>query len=66
MRYCYHNKAYLNSGAKHGIFCNPVLRDKKVIRGRGNQLVVFQDGKTAVVVARALRLKSKCIKHREV
>ena len=65
MRYCYHNRAYLASGAGHGIYCYPVKRDDKVVRGRGNQLVRFADGCQAVVVARALRLRDKCREHRE-
>jgi hypothetical protein len=63
MRYCYHNLAYIKSGARYGIFCDPVKRDGKCVRGRGNQLVIFEDGTIAAVVARTLRLKNKCKIH---
>lgn len=63
MRYCYHNLAYIRSGAGHGIFCDPIKREGKCIVGRGNQLVVFQNDAIAVVIRRALRLKSKCKVH---
>jgi len=63
MRYCYHNLAYRRSGSKHGIFCDPVLKHNKCIRGRGNQLVKFENGVIAVVVARTLRLRNKCKIH---
>jgi len=65
-RYCYHNIAYRNSGAVHGIFCNPVKRNGKCIIGRnGSQLVIFEDGVKAVVVRRGLRLVEKCKRHRD-
>lgn len=64
MRYCYHNKAYLNSSAHHGIFCDPVLRKGRCILGRGNQFVIFEDGAIVVVVRRTLRLATKCKQHR--
>lgn len=66
MRYCYHNRAYIASGATHGIFADPIKRAGKCVVGRGNQLVKFQDGVTCVVVGRALRLKDKCKIHREI
>lgn len=66
MRYCYHNKAYLRSGAAHGILCDPVKRDGKCVVGRGNQLVKFQDRTECTVVRRTLRLKEKCKIHREI
>ena len=63
MRYCYHNRAYLNSGAPHGIRCDPVKRDGRCVVGRGNQLVRFEDGQMAVVIRRCLRLAEKCRQH---
>lgn len=62
-RYCYHNQAYIASGAAHGIYCEPVKRAGKCIVGRGNQLVRFADGVQVVVVRRALRLRGKCQIH---
>jgi hypothetical protein len=65
MRYCYHNKLYLNSGAAHGIFCDPVRwPDGKCMAYGGKQLVRFQDGALAVVIRRCLRLREKCKTHR--
>jgi len=64
MRYCYHNRAYVASGARHGIFCNPIKFNGKCVVGRGNQLVKFENGQISVVVRRCLRLKSKCKSHR--
>lgn len=62
-RYCYHNRAYISSGAAHGIYCDPVKRNGKCILGRGNQLVKFENGVICTVVRRALRLRQKCDKH---
>ena len=66
MRYCYHNRAYIKSGSPHGIKCDPVKRNGKCIAGRGNQLVKFEDGKKAVVIRRALRLRHKCKLHGDI
>lgn len=63
MRYCYHNQAYIRSGAPHGLYCDPVKQNEKCIVGRGNQLVQFTDGSKVVVIRRALRLKAKCKIH---
>ncbi len=65
MRYCYHNKAYLNSGARHGIYCDPIKRHGKCVVGRGNQLVKVENGVLSVVVGRTLRLRHKCKVHAE-
>jgi hypothetical protein len=62
-RYCYHNLAYLRSGAAHGIYCEPVIRAGKCIVGRGKQLVCFEDGAECIVVRRCLRLREKCKVH---
>jgi len=58
MRYQYLNKAYIDSGAPHGINCDPVKKNGKCIIGKKprNQLVKFEDGTLAVVIARRLRL----------
>ncbi len=66
MRYCYHNLAYIKSGSRHGIYCDPVKHRKKCIVGRGNQLVSFEGGTVAVVIRRALRLKDKCKIHSRI
>jgi len=58
-RYRYINKVYLRSGARHGVYCDPVKRNGKCVVGRGNQLVKFPDGTLSVVVRRALRLADK-------
>ena len=63
MRYCYHNRAYLASGARYGLVADPVKREGKCVVGRGNQLVRFEDGSLVVVVRRALRLRRKCGRH---
>jgi hypothetical protein len=60
MRYRYVNRAYLASGALHGLHCDPVRRpDGKCWVGGGKQVVVFEDGVEAVVIRRCLRLTSK-------
>lgn len=66
MRYCYHNKMYLASGAAHGILADPVKRGGKCVVGPGRQLVRFEDGTEAVVIRRALRLRHKCKCHKEL
>lgn len=64
-RYCYHNVAYRNSGARHGIYCNPIKKNGKCIVGKpGNQFIEFEDGTKAVVVRRGLRLVEKCKQHK--
>ena len=55
MRYVYLGTPMTDSRLK-GMECDPVLRpDGKVVRGGGNQLVVFADGVRRVVAARRLR-----------
>ncbi len=63
-RYCYHNQAYLKSGAEHGVFCNPIKRGEKCIVSARSQLVRFEDGAATVVIRRALRLKNIRKQHR--
>lgn len=59
-RYRYTNKAYIRSGAAHGIYCNPVRRkDGKCIAYGGKQLVRFEDGRLCIVIRRCLRLTEK-------
>jgi len=56
MRYVYLGTRETDPALK-GAPCNPVRRaDGKVVRGRGNALVVFGDGSRRVVVARRLRV----------
>jgi hypothetical protein len=55
-RYRYINLSYIRSGFKHGIFCNPVKYEGKCIVGRGNQLVVFENGYMSILIRRCLRL----------
>lgn len=64
-RYCYHNRAYIRSGARHGIYADPVKESGRYVIGKGNQLVRFADGTLAVVVRRTLRLRHKCKSHGE-
>jgi hypothetical protein len=65
MRYCYHNRAYIASGAAHGVFCDPVRRrtDGRCVAAGGKQLVIFADGHLAIVVRRCLRLRKRCRLH---
>jgi hypothetical protein len=63
-RYCYHNKLYLESGAGHGVLCNPVRYDDgRCVAHGGKQLVVFADGVVCAVVRRSLRLRARCGEH---
>jgi hypothetical protein len=57
MRYRYINKAYIKSGAAHGVDCDPVITNGKCVVGRGNQLVIFENGTRAIVVRRCLRVQ---------
>jgi len=64
MRYCYHNKLYIASGAGHGVFCDPIKRpDGKCVLGKRHQLVLFEDGERHFVIRRCVRLKNKCKIH---
>ena len=55
MRYVYLGTPMTDPRLK-GMDCDPVLRpDGTVVRGGGNQLVVFADGVRRVVAARRLR-----------
>ncbi len=63
-RYCYHDTLYLESGAGHGVLCNPVrYEDGRCVAHGGKQLVVFEDGAVCAVVRRSLRLRARCVEH---
>jgi len=63
-RYCYHDEVYVESGAGHGLLCNPVKHDDGRCVAHGDkQLVVFADGAVCAVVRRGLRLRARCDEH---